>query len=643
MIRPQFRLSLDSEILVDNFAGGGGASTGIELGLGRAVDIAINHKWEALRMHGINHPQTTHICEDVFAVDPREVTQGRPVGAAWFSPDCTHFSAARGSKPKSKKVRGLAWVALRWGALVRPRVMFLENVREFRTWGPVDDNGRPIRGLEGRTFRAFESALSTGIPEDHPDLPEILETLGEDFPVDAIVRGLQYKIEWKEIRGFEFGAPTIRKRLFGVFRCDGMPIVWPEPTHGEPQSQEVKRKNRKPWRVAAECIDFRIPCPSIFLTKEEARKLNVKRPLVKATCRRLAKGVERYVMEAEEPFLVCLTHEGGDRIESVSEPFKTVTGANRGEKGFVDAAVAAPFVTEHANASAPRSFPADEPLRTACAGVKGGHFAAVSPFLAKYHSAKRPGDDRVGSIEEPLPTQTTENRFGLAAVHVARQFGQSVGHQANEPSGTITAAGGGKSQVVATFVAQHNTGVIGHSVEEPLSTLTLSGTQQQLVTVSLFKYYGTDQDPNIREPLHTVTTKDRFGVCETSISIPILTEEMAVMARQVAAFLREHCVEVPGEFATTKSGLVIWDIGMRMFTPRELYLAQGFPSDYIIDPIIEKNVRGKIVRRRLTKTEQIEMCGNSVCPPVAEALVSANVPELAAWEPGERKRREVAA
>lgn len=532
-----------TELIADNFCGGGGASAGIEMGLGRGPNLANNHNRVALAMHEINHPQAVHLCEDVFKVDILQAVGGRRVGFAWFSPDCRHFSKAKGGVPLSKKIRGLAWSAVKWAAKVRPRGIVLENVEEFEDWGPlvwvtVDGQRKlvpcPVR--KGRTFQNFVAQL----------------------------RRLGYAVEWRELAAHKYGAPTMRNRLYLIARCDGRPIIWPEPTHARPA--EAARLGLKPWRTFAECCDFKLPCPSIFLSAEEGRKIGVKRPLVPNTHRRLARGVKRYVMDASEPFVLCMTH----------------------------------FLTEHANGSSQRNFSAIEPLRTQCGEVKGGHFA-------------------------------------LSACHVARQFGTTTGQPVDSPLVSVMPnGGGGKCQWVASFLAQHNGGMVGHDVRKPCSAIVGRGSQQQLGVVSLVKYYGTDQDPRLDRPAGTVTTKDRFGLSESLVAVPPLTPELAARARQVAEWLHSNGIAVPGEFATTRSGLVIYDIGMRMLTPRELYRAQGFPEDYVIDRawIGEGKDRRLVL---LSKSDQVRMCGNSVSPPVAAAIVSANFPELSV------RRREAAA
>jgi DNA (cytosine-5)-methyltransferase 1 len=631
---PQFSINF-GELAIDNFAGGGGASTGIEAAIGRPVDIAINHDPSAVAMHEVNHPGTVHYCESVWDVDPIKICAGRPVGIAWFSPDCKHHSKARGGKPVEKKIRGLAWVALRWAATVKPRIIALENVEEFVTWGPLVKRKRTIEVFQRDKF---------GVPIIADDAPPELVEIEECYPdpknkgrtFNSFVNALRrqgYKVEWKEIRACDHGAPTIRKRFFLVARCDGQAIVWPEPTHADPKNEAVKSGRLQPWRTAADCIDWSIPCPSIFERKK---------PLAEATLRRIAKGVMRYVVETTEPFIVPLTHQG-KRTNRV-----------------------APIITEHANASSPRCMPADSPLRTQCAQVKGGHFALVSPFVTKFRSgatgsaidepihtltaggtpARASTGNTMGlctaflakhytgvvgsDLTNPIGTITGIDHHSLVAASVVRHFGESVGSSPQEPVGTITAGGMGKTGIVAASLARHFGKSTGADVAEPACTVTgkskdsllttrlkpvhggkvqveaplfaesgflrldgktetvsidrdyVSGDHSCEVRAFLMKYYGTDQDPKLTDPLHTVTTKDRFGL------VTVKGEEYQIV-----------------------------DIGMRMLSPRELYRAQGFPDNYIID----RDSHGKPI----TKTEQVAKCGNSVCPPVAEALVRANM------------------
>lgn len=553
----QLNLDIHGELIIDNFAGGGGASTGIELALGRRVDIAINHDPEAVAMHTANHPETKHYCESVWEIDPREVTQGRPVGLVWLSPDCKHFSKAKGGKPVEKKIRGLAWVALRWAAVAKPRVIMLENVEEFRTWGPLvidgDGKARPCPKNKGREFNAFCNAL----------------------------RRQGYRVEHQELRACDYGTPTIRKRLFLIARRDGQPIVWPAPTHGDPRNIATKAQKLKPWRTAAECIDWSIPCPSIFERKRE---------LAPATLRRIAKGIMRYVVNAAEPFIVKYygqKNEGEFRGSGINEPLHTQSTENR-------FAIVAPVLTEHANASTPRCMPAAEPLRTICAQTKGGHHALVSAFLAKHYTGV------VGAeLPDPAPTVTSVDHNSLVTANLIH-MGHGEGSDGNkrfshgirdieQPVNTITANGATAGIVTSNLVKMRGDN-IGQDNCDPLHTISAQGLHFAEVRAFLIKYYGTDQDPNLQEPLHTVTTKDRYGL-----------------------------VTVAGE------EYQIADIGLRMLAPRELFKAQGFPDSYITEWGIDHNGQ----RIHLTKSAQVRMCGNSVCPPVAAALVRANLPELA--------------
>ena len=486
MLSPQLVIDLAHELVVDLFAGGGGASTGMELAIGRHVDIAVNHDREAVALHQRNHPQTRHYVEDVFDLDPREVTEGRPVGLLWASPDCTFHSKARGGKPhrdrnRARRRRALAWVVVKWARMVRPRVIQLENVEEFQHWGPLLDDGQPCPNRRGESFTRWVAAL----------------------------RNLGYRVEWRELRACDFGAPTIRKRLFLVARCDGEPITWPAPTHSDPK--HAKARGLKLWRTAAECIDWSIPCPSIF---ERAR------PLADATLRRIAHGVMRYVVDAGEPFVVRIGHTGhGDagKVRGIGDPVSTVTS-------------------------------------------KAEHLL-VSAFLAKHYTGV------VGSdMAAPIGTVTTADHHSLVSALLI-----DSAHGDTSPSGAKRWSHGNRQ------------------ITMPAQTVLASGGNAALVCAFLTAYYGSDQDTPLTDPLHTVTTKERFAL-----------------------------VTVRGE------AYVIADIGMRMLTPRELYRAQGFGDDYVIhegtDPFTGQAIP-------LTKTAQIRMCGNSVCPPLAEALVRANYTE----------------
>ncbi|SDS02073.1 DNA (cytosine-5)-methyltransferase 1 [Halopseudomonas litoralis] len=474
-------------LIIDNFAGGGGASTGIEMALGRPVDIAINHDPEAIAMHDVNHPHTKHFCESVWDIDPRTITGGRPVDLCWFSPDCKHFSKAKGGTPVSKKIRGLAWVALRYAATVRPRVIMLENVEEFVTWGPIGSDGRPCPDNKGRTFASFVNAL----------------------------RKHGYAVEWRELRASDYGAPTIRKRLFLVARCDGLPISWPAATHGDPNGAEVKAKQLKPWRTAGDIIDWSLPCPSIFERK---------RPLAENTMRRIARGLQRYVIDSPTPFLVKVNH-GYDyfRGQSLDDPLQTITS-------ILGTALVTPTL-----------------MHLGTAKGAGGKHELVASFLAKHYGGNYTG---AGSgIDQPVHTVTATDHNALVTSHLLKLRNNCTGQDLREPIHTITTG--------------------GHFGE---------------VRAFLIKYYGTGDGQTMQEPLHTVTTKDRYGL-----------------------------IMVKGE------PYQIVDIGMRMLAPHELYAAQGFPADYIHD----RTAGGK----PLTIKAQVRMCGNSVCPPMAAALVRANMAE----------------
>lgn len=591
------------EMIIDSFAGGGGASTGIELALGRSPDIAINHDAVALAMHEVNHPATKHLTSDIWSVDPVEACGGRPVGLLWASPDCKHFSKAKGGKPVDKNIRGLAWVVVHWANVVSPRVIILENVEEFSTWGPLGADGKPCPLQRGATFERWTGEL----------------------------RQLGYVVEWRELRACDYGAPTIRKRLFLIARRDGAPIVWPEPTHtlisSDRDGKAVIAPRPAPvkaWRTAAGIIDWSQPCPSIFDTSKQIKKkygLRAVRPLQKASMARLAKGVKRYVLDAAKPFIVNLTHHGAARTESLDDPVATITAAHRGEKALVT-----PFVSAAQQGGSVRAI--TDPLHTVTASAKDQN-QVVAPFVTKFNRGATGH-----RIDDPLHTITaahSETRpggsppLGIVAAFMAQNNYLEAGHALGEPVSTIVGKGSTQAFVAANLLRQFGTGV-GSSLDEPTRTVMADGQgKTQLSAAFLQKYYRADQDPQLSEPLHTVTTKDRFGVGDALIDIPPFTREHEARARKVAAFLRAHGIWDDREFVTLEiCGItaVIVDIGMRMLTPRELFRAQGFPDSYIIDR--------KPDGSPISKTEQVSKCGNSVCPPMACALVAANVPELSA-------------
>lgn len=473
------QLSTFDEIIVDNFAGGGGASTGIEMATGHSVEIAINHDPAAIAMHKVNHPNSEHYCENVWDINPIKAVRGRPVALCWFSPDCKHFSKAKGKKPVEKKIRGLAWIAVRWAATVKPRVIMLENVEEFKTWGPLLKNNMPDPAKKGWTFKYFIKSL---------------EKLG-------------YVVEHKELKACDYGAPTIRKRFFLIARRDRKPIVWPKPTHGDPKSLEVKSGKLKPWRTAGEIIDWSIPSKSIFDRKKD---------LSENTFKRIARGIEKFIINCEKPYIV-----------------------NEKE----------------------------------------------ADFLISYHTERKDGEVRGISLDKPIHTLDTSNRFGLVTAFISEYYGgfyKGAGSDIDNPVATITTKD--RHALVTAFVAQQYKSSTGHAMDQPLGTITMVN-KANLVTAFLLKYYGSDIGQSLNGPLHTVTTKDRFGL-----------------------------VTIKGQ------DYKIVDIGMRMLQPRELFNAQGFPENYIID----HDYTGKAY----PKTAQVARCGNAVPPPFANALVRANLPEL---------------
>lgn len=613
------------ELVVVNFAGGGGSDTGIEAALRYPVDHAINHDPVALGMYRRNHPFTDIHCEDVFRVNPSRLADGRKVGLGWFSPDCTFHSKAKGGKPVESRRRALAVIMLKW-AKIGTRVMIMENVEEIIHWGPlveITKNGTP--GLypdpkhRGRTWQAFLACLGSGIAPDHPDLPEILETLEGSVTEEECVRGFGYVHEARELKAYHYNTPTLRKRLYMVCRNDGRPIVWPDPTHDRPG---FVSETRKPWRTIAQCIDWHETMHSIFLEGEAAKKAKCKRPLVRATKKRIASGVDRFMLRSANPFVVSLTHQGGDRTEDINEPIRTLTCAHRGEKALVSA-----MITEHAQSSNQRNMSVDEPMRTLCAGVKGGHFAVTTAHMVKLRGTNvgSPADTPVGTIT------AGGTHHGLISGLLVRQFGNSEGADMAAPAPTVMPGGQGKTALLAACMAQHNGGhnaVPARTVEEPVSTLGTTCSQQQIVTASIVAYYGTERDGQPADvPARTTRTKGHLGLVTSNAAMEAgLTEEEHQGALRVAAFLREFGVEVPGLYALV-AGFVIYDLCMRMLTPKESFRAMGFPETYIIDNA-SIHYPDRIVNRKLTKTEQQRLCGNAVCPPVAKALVEANVPEM---------------
>ncbi|OMF76739.1 DNA cytosine methyltransferase [Paenibacillus glucanolyticus] len=652
------------EIIVDNFAGGGGASLGMEFATGESPAVAINHDPDAIAMHRVNHPDTKHYCESVWDVDPREAAAGRPVGLVWFSPDCKHFSKAKGSIPVKKEIRGLAWVAVRWAATVRPRVMMLENVEEFKTWGPVipqrdEETGRIMKKVpnpnDPNKYELVVSEPGEIVPHDlrvyYPDPKR------KGFTFNSFVNALKrhgYDVEWRELRACDYGAPTSRKRLFMAARCDGRPIVWPEPTHGAPDSPEVLRGERLPWRTAAEIIDWSIPTKSIFGRKKE---------LADNTKRRIARGIHRYVINNPRPFVynnpspfvMKVNHSGEQfRGQEIDQPLQTVTAKNGwsivtpyiariGQTGFgsdrLQYELEEPLTTvttkaEHLlitpvlntytgerpgrsttealrtsprgqhlrlvsptliqmgyterNGQAPRVLDLKKPVGTITAA--GNKFAVAEAILAPANShtpdttpgmiheflAKHGGNKSVKDSADSRPVLDTDDET-LVTAHIARHFGQSVGSPACAPIGAITAGGGGKSALVTSHLIKfRGTCLDGQPVTEPMPTITAGGTHVGEVRTFLQEYYRDSDDNEPADNLGTVTIE--------GIEYQIV------------------------------------DIGMRMLEPHELFAAQGFPKNYIIDVDDEGN--------KYPKSKQVARCGNAVPPIMPKVLIRANVPEL---------------
>lgn len=552
---------INGELIVDNFAGGGGASTGIEEATGFSVDIAINHDPKAIAMHKANHPNTKHYCEDVWQIDPVQACNGHPVGLAWFSPDCKHFSKAKGGKPKDKNIRGLAWVACRWAGLVRPRVIMLENVEEFKTWGPLNRRHHPIKDKQGKTFEKFVQQLND----------------------------LGYEVEFKELVAADYGAPTMRKRFFMIARYDGRPIVWPEPTHGPVDSEEVKAGLLKPYVGAYTQIDFSRPCPSIFDTSEEIKKkygIRAVRPLAQKTMDRIARGLKKFVLDNPEPFIVPIGYgerKGqAPRVHDVKQPLPTIVGSGKHY-------LCEPYMKQIGQTGFPKDRSKDvrEPLTTI---VRKNEHCLISPTLIQYHSETAQGEVRGQTMKDPIMTVDGSNRYGLVTSFLHKYYDggyKGAGESMENPLPTITAWD--HNSVVTANLIQMNNHCDGKDIRQPLPTITAGDGHFGEVRAFLIKYYGQGTGQDIQEPLDTVTSRDRFGL-----------------------------VTIEGE------DYQIVDIGLRMLEPRELYGCQGFPDDYIID----HDYTGKTYPR----TEQVKRCGNSVSPMIPNALVRANLRELCVGE-----------
>jgi DNA (cytosine-5)-methyltransferase 1 len=471
---------INGELIVDNFAGGGGASTGIELATGYSVDIAINHDPEAIKMHKANHPNTKHYCENVWAVDPVKACKGHPVGLAWFSPDCKHFSKAKGGKPKDKNIRGLAWVALRWAGLVRPRVIMLENVEEFQQWGPLNRRHHPIKKKKGQTYRKF------------------IKQLWE----------LGYTVQTKELIAADYGAPTMRKRFFLIARCDGGSIIWPESTHGPVDSEAVKTGLLKPYVGAYTQLDFSLPCPSIFDTSEEIKEkygIRAVRPLAQKTMDRIARGLKKFVLDNPEPFIIQCNHGGERRPNDIREPMPTITGKHG--YGIVE-----PYMVQigQTGFTADRSKDVREPLTTI---VSKNEHCLISPTLIQYHSETSKDGVRGQTIEDPIMTVDSSNRYGLVTSFLHKYYDggyKGAGETVENPLPTVTAWD--HNSIVTANLIQMNNHCDGKDIRQPLPTITAGDGHFGEVRAFLIKYYGQGTGQDIKDPLDTVTAHDRFGL-----------------------------------------------------------------------------------------------------------------------------------
>lgn len=584
--------TLDGEIIVDSFAGGGGASTGIELALGRIVNAAINHDPAAIRMHEANHPYTEHYQASVWDVDPETVCRGRPVALAWFSPDCKHFSKAKGAALVDRKIRGLAWIALRWAAKVRPRVIILENVEEFQTWGPVR-KGKPVKKLAGTTFQKFVGQL----------------------------RALGYTVEWRELVAADYGAPTTRRRLVLIARCDGRAIVWPERTHAPRDSAEVRSGKLLPWRSAAEIIDWSLPCPSIFSTKDEIHErygISAVRPLADNTMRRIIRGVDKFTIKSGAPFIVDCNHSGGGHVTDSQEPCKTITAKHT---GGICRPILAPLTMTNTSNSV--GAPVSAPMNTVRTGGGGGQMLVTTSLICIGQTG---GGNRIRSLHEPAPTTVSKQEACLVASSLIQYHTEKTESARaaglDKPICTVDAAN--RYGLTCANLVEYYGGGRPLDVQSPLHTVT-SHEREAVVAAHVVKYKRDEVGTRPSEPLPTQTAGGVFGCCK-AVLCKIGTSERLHYWPQIRDLLNRYCGYALGtdDLLLLSIGGVLYyiaDIGLRMLSPRELYNAMGFPPDYIID----HDADGK----PYPKTQQVARCGNAVCPPMAAAVVAANLPEYA--------------
>lgn len=654
----------DDEIVVDFFCGGGGAGTGLEMGLGRAVNVAKNHSPQAISMHTVNHPGAVHYTTDVFDGDPDTECGGKAVGWFHMSPDCTHHSQAAGGQPRKREIRNLSWIGLKWAGMKRPRVISLKNVKQILQWG------RLIAKRDKATGRVVKLGGEVAAPSE-------VVPVGQQFLIPdpkqrgrtwrrfvALLEGMGYAVEWKVIKACDFGAPTSRERLFMIARCDGQPIVWPDPTHAKNPA-----KGQKKWRTAAECIDWTIPSKSIF---------DRPKPLAPATLRRIAKGMKKFVIDAADPFIVPIANWSGESVQSADEPLRTVTSWPRGGSF----AMASPIIAPATHQGSDRINHPHAPLPTVTCANRG-ELTLISPVLVGAGGPVYAGNPV--AADKPLGTLMTRGHRALAAAHLVKFRFSDEGKALDEPLPTITSggnyqrpAGAAHAMGISTvFMAQMNGGfntTAAKSIEDPMTTVTNTGSQQQLVTANLVHLRGNCDARDAADPLHTISAggthhglvtalmERQFGASvgqgvdepaptitgggggKSSLVELQLSPEVEAGALRVAAFLISYygtenmsAADAPAPTITTKDRLglvtvtikgtpyVIVDICLRMLQPAELYKAQGFPADYIIS----HGADGK----PFTKTQQVHMCGNSVSPPPMAALARANDP----WSITERE------
>lgn len=648
----------DDEIVVDFFCGGGGAGTGLEMGLGRAVNVAKNHSPAAISMHTVNHPGAVHYTTDVFDGDPDTECGGKAVGWFHMSPDCTHHSQAAGGQPRKREIRNLSWIGLKWAGKKKPRVISLENVKQILQWGPLVAKRDKATG---RVVKLGGSVAASGevVPVHQQFLVPDPARRGQTWAVFvAELQRLGYAVEWRVIKACDFGAPTSRERLFMIARCDGQPIVWPEPSHAKNPA-----KGQKKWRTAAECIDWTIPSKSIF---------DRPKPLAPATLRRIAKGMKKFVIDAADPFIVPIANWSGDSVQSAREPLRTVTSWPRGGSF----AMASPIIAPATHQGSDRINDPAAPLPTVTCANRG-ELTLISPVMVGTGGPAYSG--KPVSVDQPTGTLMTQNHRALASACIVQAgHGEGSGatkrrsHGVNDicgPVGTVTASGGGQSISTAVMIQANGGFNTTHAKDilDPMTTVTNTGSQQQLVTANLVHLRGNCDARDAGDPLHTISAggthhglvtafmERQFGASvgqgvdepaptitaggggKSSLVELQLSPEVEAGALRVAAFLISYYgtenvsgANEPAPTVTTKDRLglvtvtikgtpyVIVDICLRMLQPAELYKAQGFPDDYIIS----HGTDGK----PFTKTQQVHMCGNSVSPPPMAALARANDP-----------------